>query len=533
MQTTPLISLENITVRLRDRPYLHNTSWQIHSNENWVVLGPNGSGKTTFARSLLGEVPIVRGKITYHFSDDDRQSRAAVANAMGYVAPELQREIVEREIRKNLFRELSGKRHEFTSVKELIFKQTVDAANGIHRNKRLREVSEKIGIEALLERDVTSLSTGELNTALIARALFKKPKLLILDEPFEGLDEPSRRSLADAINALAHTGIQLILITHRFEEIFPNVTHVLLLKQGQIYKAGKKEAVFRSEIIEDAYEVDNPSLQPDPQKLFNALPQYKENKLQPAHKEHTDPPRVLIEMQNVTVQYGPKLILDGFNWVVKDGENWMIRGPSAAGKSTVLSLIHGDNLQAYANEIYLFGQKRGAGQSIWDIREKIGYISSELQLRQHQHTDVLAVVCSGFFASNGLYRKCSTEQLATADAWSRFLGVKALADHKFGRLSHGQRQLILLARAMVKSPVFLILDEPLQGLDIKNKSKLQAVFDYIGRHTSTNLIYVPDQEAEQLNCITHILRMDQGRVIDADRVPMGKGLDNQYRLKNP
>jgi len=533
MQTTPLISLENITVRLRDRPYLHNTSWQIHSNENWVVLGPNGSGKTTFARSLLGEVPIVRGKITYHFSDDDRQSHAAVANAMGYVAPELQREIVEREIRKNLFRELSGKRHEFTSVKELIFKQTVDAANGIHRNKRLREVSEKIGIEALLERDVTSLSTGELNTALIARALFKKPKLLILDEPFEGLDEPSRRSLADAINALAHAGIQLILITHRFEEIVPNVTHVLLLKQGQIYKAGKKEAVFRSEIIEDAYEVDNPSLQPDPQKLFNALLRRKENKLQPAHKEHTDPPRVLIEMQNVTVQYGPKLILDGFNWVVKDGENWMIRGPSAAGKSTVLSLIHGDNLQAYANEIYLFGQKRGAGQSIWDIREKIGYISSELQLRQHQHTDAFAVVCSGFFASNGLYRKCNAEQVATADAWSRFLGVKALADHKFGRLSHGQRQLILLARAMVKSPVFLILDAPLQGLDIKNKSKLQAVFDYIGRHTSTNLIYVPDQEAEQLNCITHILRMDQGRVIDADRVPMGKGLDNQYRLKNP
>jgi molybdate transport system ATP-binding protein len=192
----------------------------------------------------------------------------------------------------------------------------------------------------------------------------------------------------------------------------------------------------------------------------------------------------------------------------------MIRGPAAAGKSTVLTLINGDNLQAYANNIYLFGQKRGAGQSIWDIREKIGYISSDLQLRQHQHPDAFEVVCSGFFASNGLYRKCSAEQLAIADAWSRFLEIDALADQKFGRLSHGQRQLVLLARAMVKSPIFLILDEPLQGLDIKNKSKLRNVFEYIGRHTPTNLIYVPDQEEEQLTCITHVLQMERGKSIE-------------------
>ncbi|MBT8365445.1 MAG: ATP-binding cassette domain-containing protein, partial [Deltaproteobacteria bacterium] len=288
---------------------------------------------------------------------------------------------------------------------------------------------------------------------------------------------------------------------------------VLLLKQGRIYKAGKRNAVFKPKIIEQAYEVDQPAPKLDPQALFSAAPGSAEKIAQMENWRQRVGTHVLIEMRKVAVHHGSRRILDGFNWKVKDGENWMIRGPSAAGKSTVLALINGDNLQAYANEIYLFGQKRGAGQSLWDIREKIGYISSYLQLRQHQHTDAFEVVCSGFYASNGLYRQCSAEQFATARAWSEFLGISDLADQKFGRLSHGQRQLILLARAMVKSPVFLILDEPLQGLDIKNKAKLRLVFDYIGQHTATNLIYVPDQQEEKLTCITHVLHMDRGKAV--------------------
>jgi len=342
--------------------------------------------------------------------------------------------------------------------------------------------------------------------------LMRRPKLLILDEPFEGLDQPSRNSLTDTINELTRTNIQLILITHRFEEIISNISHVMLLKQGRIYKAGRKKDVFTPDNINRAYEMDSASDQTDPHEFLNALPALTPKRSPNSHDKIKAAARILIEMKNVTVKYNRTRILDGINWVVRNGENWMLTGPKGAGKSTILTLIRGENLQAYANEIYLFGKKRGSGESIWDIRKRLGYIASDLQLRQRKNTNAFDVVCSGFFDSNGLYRRCSSDELLIAGQWTHFLDIADLANQKFGRLSHGQRQLVLIARAMVKSPEFLILDEPFQGLDIKNKSKLEGILETIGSHTHTNLIYVPDQDADILNCMTHELKMERGKV---------------------
>ena len=385
---------------------------------------------------------------------------------------------------------------------------------------RLDHVVEQLGMDDILDRNILSISSGEMTKTLIARALLKKPRLLILDEPYDGLDYRSRRSLKTMLECLIEDHIQMVLITHRFEEIMSNISHVLLLKNGAVYRQGKRDDLLTDKMLAGLYRPEHglPEKSHHLHVLSGARKHIRPN---PSDKDKETTENVLIRMRDTSVKYHDVTVLDKVNWTVRQGDNWMILGPNGAGKTTLLKLVLGENLQAYANDIYLFGKKKGSGESIWDIKKNIGFISSELQARYPMHLSAFHVVCSGFFDSMGLYRLCSNEQKELARGWIETLGIAYLSDQKFGQLSHGQRQLVLIARAMVKSPVLLMLDEPCDGLDISNRDRLLQLLGIIGERTDTNLIYVSHHKEEIIPCITHVLSMDRGKIIRITKNPKG------------
>ena len=229
-----------------------------------------------------------------------------------------------------------------------------------------------------------------------------------------------------------------------------------------------------------------------------------------------DGAEALIEMKDTTVKYGDLVVLDRLNWAMKRGENWAILGPNGAGKSTLVKLILGENPQAYANQIFLFGKRRGSGETIWEIKKRMGVVSAELQVQYRKKMSAYEVIASGFFDSIGLYQAPTPEQREAVDRWVDLLKIKDLAKEPYHQLSFGQKRMILLARAMVKSPVLLIADEPCHGLDVANRRRILKILERIGQ-TQTNLLYITDRRDEILPCITHVMRLQKGKFLQQGR----------------
>ena len=510
----PFMTIQNITIRVRDRGFFQNSSWHMGWDEHWAILGPNGSGKSTLVRALWGGTPLQRGSILYHFAGENgRPPTVPPREAIGYVSFETHQSLMEHEDLEQEFRVYAGKKDEATTAQDVML-SAVASTRPITTTdqQRLREVTALLGVTDLVERPITALSTGEMRKTLIARALLKEPKLLILDEPFEGLDQTARESLAESITRLMAGSLRVVLIVHRLEEILPRITHVLLVKDGVMFLQGNKESVLKSKNISHLFGCDLCVAKRDNRySVSQGTTNPKTRDLRVSHaRPDPDTGDTLIEMRNTTVSYGDVVVLKGITWSMKRGENWAILGPNGAGKSTLLRLVLGENLQGYANQLWLFGKRRGSGETLWEIKKHIGVVSSELQIQYRKRMNSFDVIASGFYDSMGLYQHPTHEQKELVRYWVELLHLEDITGKIFNQLSYGQKRMILLARAMVKSPILLVLDEPCHGLDIRNRHRLLTILERIGEK-ETSLLYVTNREDELLNCMTHVMVLRKGR----------------------
>ncbi len=516
----PFITLDNVTVRLQNKLILQNSFWQIESDQHWAILGPNGSGKSTLVRALWGGVPLRSGRIHFFFGETKETSPLVPQRErIGYVSFETHQRLLEHEEMLEDLREFAGKRDDMTTGREVIL-------SGISANRevtsgdeeRLLETSDLLGIRSLLERGITLLSTGEMRKILIARALMKSPKLLILDEPFDGLDEGSRASLSESIDHLMTTLARVILVTHRVEEIVPNITHILFVKNGRLFMQGPKEEMLTSGRVSKLFDSDLLLERVNGRyRVSYGAEKAKKMDLTFFYRDVLEEsPDLLIQMKDTIVKYGDFIALDRINWTMRRDENWAILGPNGSGKSTILRLILGENLQGYANQVTIFGRQKGTGETLWEIKKRIGIVSSELQIQYRKKMSAYDVIASGFYDSIGLYQYPTRQQKAVVDGWIELLSIGDIAKEPFHRLSYGQKRMILLARAMVKPPLLLILDEPCHGLDLMNRRRILNTVEMIGE-TKTNILYVTNHKGEILNCITHVMRLQKGRVLKQGR----------------
>ena len=466
-----MFRFDDATIELGKHFRLTGINWSIEPNQCWALVGPNGSGKSALIAAIAGEGSLVSGRIEHE------------APVIATVSLEEQSALIDREKYRD-DSDLTDEVGPGTSVQELLDEVCQDTG------LQSRLISE-LGLQSLLSRGFRKLSTGETRKLLITRALTCKPDLLLLDEPYEGLDTQTASRVKTLLESLSDR-MTLVFALNRIDEIPDCVSHVLRLENGQVAQQfvceqGEQARQLLRQIsaLRSSSLAFPPPIDPLPQSL--------------------NPDGSLVSLKQARVAYTDNVVFTGLNWDIRPGEHWQVKGPNGSGKSCLLSLITGDHPQCYVNDISVFGMQRGQGESIWQIKQHLGYVSTALHWDYRLSVGIRKVILSGFFDSIGVYQSVSEQQHQIADAWLRLLGLEARANQSFSGLSFGEQRLVLIARAMVKHPALLLLDEPCLGLDDGNRQLVLALIERICEEGRTTLIYVSHHQEDAISHIKNQL----------------------------
>ncbi|SEP43962.1 ATP-binding cassette domain-containing protein [Mucilaginibacter sp. OK283] len=496
-----IFSINSATVRFLNNTLFENLTFAINKGENWALVGPSGSGKSALLQTIAGRFNITGGSVTYNF-ESKPDGKMPVTGGSGNKTKLIA--IVEP---RHHFRNLSNT-SDFYYQQRYNSSDSEDALTVNHYLNNivgeatrgywtLPRVMLLLNLDPLQDKQLIKLSNGETKRLMLAAALLKNPVLLLLDNPLTGLDLKTRQGFNDIIRQITASGINLIIATAP-HEIPEAITNVAVLNAGAIIHELARADFKPEQFITNAGDsIDITALS----SLLN-----------------TGKPRVtynhIVKMENVHIQYGDKVVLDDVNWEIKTGDRWALLGPNGAGKSTLLSLINGDNPQAYANHIVLFDKKRGTGESIWDIKRKIGFVSPELHQYFPTDNSCLQVVESGYYDTLGLFRPSNQQMAAIALQWMKTLEIDQYARILLKNIPASAQRLCLLARALIKNPALLIFDEPCQGMDDHQQLHFKNLVDTLCRLSNVTLIYVTHYQHEIPESVNKVLTLDKGKIVD-------------------
>jgi len=466
-----MLSIEQLHFPLTNKLPLSIAKLSVKQGESLLVLGDNASGKSVLAQILSGDIKGYEGSVV-------------LTGKFTTLSFELEAETLEQDRLNDRSDFMEEGVDDGRTALEIIIDDNAFSQND------LDEIISLLAIEKLLNKPFKILSTGETRKVLMARALMLKPQVMLLDEPYAGLDIGSQAHLSNVLNSLVAQGISIILFDFYHQSLPSNIEHLVYMQEGKIVLSGKRSEVIATEQWQQLNE------------NHYSLPHYLPDCLAYDHLEKNTP---LVAVNNVSVSFDQKPIFSALNWRFEQGQHWRIIGPNGCGKSTLLAMISGDSAKAYGKDMHLFGVKRGSGESIWDIKRHYGLVSSQLHRDYRVSTTLIQVVLSGFYDSIGLYDSPSRHQVIIARQWLVLLGLEQHENTYFNQLSYGEQRLVLVARAVVKLPMILILDEPCQGLDNHNRDKVLALMDYIASNSKTHLLFVSHDIRDQLQCITHEL----------------------------
>ncbi|EGR2558332.1 molybdate ABC transporter ATP-binding protein ModF [Vibrio alginolyticus] len=455
----------------RNTTHLFIDDWKINTQQSWGIFSADGDIGSLLGDLICDEMSPNSGEIELN------------GLSVAQVSLSEQQRLLERELEKD-DTDFLDRIDQGSTVYSLILEQSQDT-------NLTEQLVNDLDLSHLRDSGFRVLSTGETRRVMLARALATQPDLVLLDNPFTGLDIAHRAALARYLHSLSQN-VQLLVTFSRESDMPEWINSIALFSAGKLDSTMDKSSWDNHPIIG---QIKSQSEQQS-EEMMSLIRQ---------HQHSTPFNNPIFELKNGTVEYTDKKIFTDLNWRIDKGQHWQVKGPNGCGKSTLLGLIFGDHPQCYSNDIDIFGKKRGTGETIWEIKQHIGMVSSALHLQYRVNCSALEVILSGFYDSIGLYNQPTRKEMNIANEWLDILHMSQYKKTSFKQLEYGQQRLLLIARAIVKQPTLLILDEPYQGLDFLGRRLVKNTLELIARENLSQLLYVSHYQEDRLDSIKNEL----------------------------